>query len=48
MEDKYINLLLKRCLKLKKGNSLLISYNTISRIFVDKIVLYANKRYLFR
>lgn len=43
MEDKYINLLLKRCLKLKKGNSLLISYNTISRIFVDKIVLYANK-----
>ena len=43
MEEKYIKLLLKRCLKVQKGTPLLISYNTINRVFVDKIVAYAKK-----
>ena len=43
MEEKYIELLLKRCLKVKKTTPLLISYNAISRVFVNKLVEYAKK-----
>lgn len=43
MEEKYINLLLKRCLKVNKKTPLLISYNSINRVFVNKIVRIAKK-----
>ncbi len=43
MEDKYIKLLLERCLDLQRGMPLLISYPLIIRDFVLKVVKYANK-----
>ncbi len=42
MIDKYIELLLKRCLMLKKNTPLFISYNKITEEFVQKVVVYAN------
>lgn len=41
LEDKYIELILKRCLNFKKSNSLFISYDKVNRNFVDKVVNYA-------
>ena len=43
MQDKYIELLIKRCLKVKRDVPLFISYKKINRDFVDKIVLFAKK-----
>jgi len=41
MEEKYIELLLKRCLKIEDSKALFISYNVINKDFVEKIVKYA-------
>ena len=41
LEDKYIELLLKRCLNFKKSNSLFISYDKVNQCFVDKVIAYA-------
>lgn len=41
MEDKYIDLLLKRCLNFDKSNSLFISYDVINKDFVDKLIIKA-------
>ena len=41
MKEKYIKLLLKRCLKLDETKALFISYNVINRDFVDEVVNYA-------
>lgn len=38
MDNKYIDLLLKRCLNFDKSKSLLISYNKLNKDFVDEIV----------
>lgn len=43
MDNKYIDLLLKRCLNFDKSNSLLISYNKLNKDFVDEIVINAKK-----
>lgn len=43
MKAKYIELLLKRCLKLEKSSSLLISYNVVNKDFVNKVVEYAKE-----
>lgn len=43
MENKYIKLLLERCLKLKKGQPLFISYNKIVKSFIEKMLDYAKK-----
>ena len=43
MEEKYIDLLLKRCLKVSSKTPLFISYNSINRIFVNKVVDVAKK-----
>jgi len=42
-EEKYIKLLLERCLNLKSGMSLFINYNKVIKEFVNKIVKYANE-----
>ena len=42
MIDKYIELLLKRCLLVKKDTPLFISYNKITEEFVKKVVDYAH------
>ena len=42
MIDKYIELLLKRCLLVKKDTPLFISYNKITEDFVKKVVDYAH------
>lgn len=41
LEDKYIKLLLERCLNFKKSKSLFISYDKVNKNFVDKVVSYA-------
>lgn len=41
LEEKYIKLLLERCLKIQDCNSLFINYNSLNQDFVDKVVLYA-------
>ena len=38
MEEKYINLLLKGCLKVSENTPLFINYNKVNKNFVDKIV----------
>lgn len=43
MEDKYIELLLKRCLRVTKNVPLFINYDKVCQDFVDKIVAYAEK-----
>jgi len=41
IQEKYIELLLKRCLRVEESNALFINYNKINKDFVDKIVDYA-------
>ena len=41
-EDKYIKLLLERCLKLEENQPLFINYNIVNQDFVDKLIDYAN------
>ena len=41
LEDKYIDLLLKRCINFDKSKILFINYNTINQDFIDKIVIKA-------
>lgn len=43
MEEKYIELLLKRCLQVSKKTPLFISFKKINRDFVDKVVIYAKE-----
>ncbi len=43
MKDKYIDLLLKRCLKLKKSSVLFINYDKVIKKFVKKVVMKANE-----
>lgn len=43
MEEKYINLLLNRCLNFDNSKSLLIYYNTVNKNFVDKVIEHAKK-----
>ena len=43
MKEKYIELLLKRCLKIEDTNSLFVSYNVVNKDFVKNVVKYANK-----
>ena len=38
MENKYIELLLTRCLNFEKSNSLFISYDKINKPFIDKLI----------
>lgn len=38
MQEKYIDLLLKRCLNFDKSKSLFISYDKINKDFVDKVI----------
>ena len=38
MEDKYIELLLKKCIDVEKSKGLFVSYDVINQDFVDKIV----------
>ena len=38
LEEKYIDLLLKRCINFKKSSSLFISYKMDNRDFVNKLV----------
>lgn len=42
LEEKYIKLLLERCMNLKSGDILFISYDIANQSFVDKIEDYAN------
>lgn len=42
-EDKYIELLLKKCMDVNKSKSLLISYNSINSDFVEKLVKKAKR-----
>ena len=42
MEEKYIDLLLKKCINFDKSKSLVISYNKVNKDFVNKIVNKAN------
>ena len=37
MENKYISLLLERCLSFKKSKSLFISYDKVNKEFVEKL-----------
>lgn len=41
LENKYIDLLLKRCLNFEKSKSLFISYDVINKSFVDKVKVVA-------
>ena len=43
LENKYIELLLERCLKVTNDTPLFISYNIINKDFVEKVVSYAKK-----
>ena len=43
MENKYISLLLERCLSFKKSKSLFISYDKVNKKFVEKLINYAKK-----
>ncbi len=44
MDDKYIRLLIDRCLNFKKSNILFISYDKVNKDFVLDIVEYAKKK----
>ena len=46
MDDKYIRLLIDRCLNFKKSNILFISYDKVNKDFVLDVVKYAKKRVL--
>ena len=41
LEDKYIELLLKRCLNFDKSKSLFLSYDKVNKRFADKVISYA-------
>ena len=41
MENKYISLLLERCLSFKKSKSLFISYDKVNKEFVEKLINHA-------
>lgn len=41
LEDKYIELLLKRCLNFDKSKSLFLSYDKVNKSFADKVIAYA-------
>ncbi len=43
LEEKYIDLLLNKCLNFKKSKSLFISYNKTNQDFIDKLVIKANE-----
>lgn len=43
LENKYIELLLKKCLNFKKSKSLFIEYNKVNQSFVDKVINQAKK-----
>lgn len=43
LENKYIELLLKRCLNFNKSKSLFISYDIVNKKFVDKVIEKAKK-----
>lgn len=43
IEEKYVELLLKRCLRIEDNSSLFISYNKINKDFIEKIVDYAKE-----
>lgn len=43
VEEKYIELLLERCLKIKECDALFISYNKINKDFINKTAKYAKK-----
>ena len=40
-EEKYIELLLKRCLRFTKKTPLFINYNKVNKYFVENVVNYA-------
>ena len=44
MEEKYIKLLIDRCLNFKKSNSLFISYDKVNKSFVDRLIKYAKNK----
>ena len=44
LENKYVNLLINRCLSFKNGNSLFINYYSDNDAFVEKIVTSAKSR----
>lgn len=44
LQDKYIKLLLERCLKINECKSLFINYNYLNKDFVTKIVDYAKQK----
>ena len=41
LEDKYIELLLKRCLNFEKSKSLFLNYDKVNKRFADKVIAYA-------
>lgn len=43
LENKYIELLLKRCINFNKSKSLLISYDKVNKKFIEKLVAEATK-----
>lgn len=43
LENKYIELLLKRCINFNKSKSLLISYDKVNKKFIEKVVIEARK-----
>lgn len=43
LENKYIDLLLKRCINFNKSKSLLISYDKVNKKFIEKVVKEAKK-----
>ena len=43
LENKYIELLLKRCINFKKTNSLFINYDKVNKNFVDKLIIKAKE-----
>lgn len=43
LENKYIELLLKRCINFNKSKSLLISYDKVNKNFIEKVVMEATK-----
>ena len=43
LEDKYIKLLLEKCLNFDKSKSLFISYDVVNKDFVEKVIDYAKK-----
>lgn len=43
LEDKYVELLLKRCLNFEKSKSLFISYDVVNKDFVEKVIAKAKE-----